>query len=46
MVPRWSLPAITKARLTPGIGLSTTCSSDVSHCPAMPLTSSFPAETS
>ena len=28
MVPRWSLPAITNARRTPGSGSSTTCSSD------------------
>ena len=46
MVPRWSLPAITNARRTPGTGLSTTCWSEVSHCPAIPVTSSFPAETS
>src|SRR5918992_3456746 len=42
MVPRWSLPAITKARRTPAIGFCTTCSSDVSHLPAMPVTLSFP----
>src|SRR5262245_1074142 len=46
MVPRWSLPAMTKARRTPGMGSSTTCSSEVSHWPAMPVTSSRPAATS
>jgi len=45
-VPRWSLPAMTNARRTPGIGSSITCSSEVSHFPAMALTSSLPAPTS
>ncbi len=45
IVPRWSLPAMTSARRTPGSGSRTTCCSEVSHLPAIPVTSSFPART-
>src|ERR1700761_8675367 len=46
MVPRLSAPAITSARLTPGIGRSTIVVPADSHFPAIPLTSSFFALTS
>ncbi|CAM5430982.1 hypothetical protein SCANM63S_00675 [Streptomyces canarius] len=42
IVPRGSLPAMTNARSTPGIGCSTTVWSEVSQLPRTPVTSSFP----
>lgn len=44
IVPRWSLPAMTNARSTPGSGFSTTVWRLVSHLPVIPEAFSLPAE--